>query len=76
MHVGHAIFHMPILYLRHNDYTTLGRLCSVLSVLSVSEVGPSLKRHFKLCVSTDPAVSYDVPAPLNSFNRIGPSPRQ
>lgn len=42
----------------------------------LSEVVPSLKRVFQLGFSADPAVSRDVPAPLNSFNRIGPSPQQ
>ncbi|KAI9542002.1 hypothetical protein NQZ68_025136 [Dissostichus eleginoides] len=34
------------------------------------------ENRFQLGGSTDPAVSRDVPAPLNSFNRIGRSPRQ
>lgn len=41
---------------------------------STSEVGPSLKCRLQLGVCADPAGGRDVPAPLNSFNRIGPAP--
>lgn len=77
MQVNHFAFSMLGLYLTHHDGAAApGDLCSLLSFLPASEVGPTLKRHFQLGVSTDPAVGPDVPAPLNSFNRIGPSPQQ
>lgn len=70
MEVNHIMFCMLLLYLRH--YWRPGGKLAFLP----PGIRSHSKFHFQHSVSTDPAVSRDVPAPLSGFNRIGPSPRQ